>query len=60
MRVNVPSVESEKDKVIMEDRGSTDTPHVSIVTEQFRFSNIITTDKNKMFPTSLFLADHFI
>jgi hypothetical protein len=31
MRVNVPSVESEKDNVIMEDRGSTDTPHVSIV-----------------------------
>jgi len=46
MRVNVPSVESEKDEVILEERGSTDTPHVSIVTEQFRLSEI-TTDKNR-------------
>jgi hypothetical protein len=56
MRVNVPSVESEKDNVIMEDRGSTDTPHVSIVTEQFRFSNIITTDKNRNVPDFVFFS----
>ena len=49
MRVNVPSAESEKDEVILEERGSTDTPHVSIVTEQFRLGET-TTDKNRNVP----------